>query len=73
MCENCNSFDALEWKQPPQTEDAGTAGAAMLPLIVGALEEKAEAFEPQEEPDAPSEVLDGTAEDVFEADETKVG
>ena len=70
VCENCSSFDALEWKRPPQTEDAGTAGAAMLPLIVGALEDEAE--EPVE-PEEPSEILDDDTEQVFEAEEAKVG
>ncbi len=50
-CENCGGFDALEWKRPPQSEDAGTAGAAMLPLIVGALEEApGTAEDPEEDP-----------------------
>lgn len=69
VCENCGSFDALEWKRPPTTDDAGTAGAAMLPLIVGALEDDAEPVEPQE----PTEILDEEAVQVFEAEEAKVG
>jgi len=40
ICENCSSFDTLEWKRPPLSEVAMPAGVQMLPLIVGALEEK---------------------------------
>ncbi|WP_299413911.1 heme biosynthesis HemY N-terminal domain-containing protein [uncultured Sulfitobacter sp.] len=39
ICENCSSFDTLEWKRPPQNDVAMPAGVQMLPLIVGALEE----------------------------------
>ena len=39
ICDNCSSFDTLAWKRPPQSEVAMPAGAQMLPLIVGALEE----------------------------------
>ncbi|UWR22434.1 heme biosynthesis protein HemY [Sulfitobacter sp. S190] len=35
VCENCASFDTLEWKAPPESEMAMPAGAQMLPLIVG--------------------------------------
>ncbi|MDG1068346.1 MAG: heme biosynthesis HemY N-terminal domain-containing protein [Sulfitobacter sp.] len=38
-CENCSSFDTLEWKRPPLSEVAMPAGVQMLPLIVGALED----------------------------------
>ncbi|MGB7317171.1 MAG: heme biosynthesis HemY N-terminal domain-containing protein, partial [Planktotalea sp.] len=39
ICENCSSFDTLEWKRPPLSEVAMPAGVQMLPLIVGALED----------------------------------
>jgi HemY protein len=39
ICENCSSFDTLEWKRPPQSKMAMPAGVQMLPLIVGALED----------------------------------
>ncbi len=41
ICENCSSFDTLEWKRPPHSEVAMPAGAQMLPLIVGAPTAKA--------------------------------
>jgi HemY protein len=37
ICENCSSFDTLEWKRPPMSEVAMPAGVQMLPLIVGPL------------------------------------
>lgn len=40
FCENCESFDTLAWKAPPMSEMAMPGGVQMLPLIVGALEEK---------------------------------
>lgn len=39
ICENCSSFDTLEWKRPPLSELAMPAGVQMLPMLVGALEE----------------------------------
>lgn len=40
FCENCHSFDTLAWKTPPLSEVAMPGGAQMLPLIVGALDDK---------------------------------
>lgn len=42
FCENCESFDTLAWKTPPLSQMAMPGGVQMLPLIVGALEDKAE-------------------------------
>lgn len=39
-CENCGSFDTLAWKSPPMSDVAIPGGASMLPLIVGAGEDK---------------------------------
>ncbi len=51
ICENCSSFDTLEWKRPPLSEVAMPVGVQMLPLIVGALEDSsaAESVAPAEE------------------------
>lgn len=46
ICENCKSFDTLAWKRPPQSEVAMPGGVQMLPLIVGALEDKSAAADP---------------------------
>ncbi len=40
ICENCASFDTLEWKRPPQSDVAMPAGAQMLPFIAGSGNEK---------------------------------
>ncbi|NNE52031.1 MAG: heme biosynthesis protein HemY [Sulfitobacter sp.] len=40
VCENCHSFDTLAWKTPPMSEVAMPGGVQMLPLIVGAVEDK---------------------------------
>lgn len=50
VCENCQAFDTLEWTTPPATEVHSATGVAMLPLIVGALEDHSEEeVEPEEE------------------------
>lgn len=38
-CTNCGAFDTLAWKTPPQSEVVLPAGANMLPLIIGTLED----------------------------------
>lgn len=40
ICSNCKSFDTLAWKEPPMSEVAMPGGVQMLPLIVGAVEDK---------------------------------
>ncbi|MGH1412537.1 MAG: heme biosynthesis protein HemY [Pelagimonas sp.] len=42
LCTGCSAFDTLTWTSPPQSEVVLPAGADMLPLIVGALEDKSE-------------------------------
>ena len=42
VCGNCASFDTLSWKSPPTAQIATPTGMAMLPLIVGALEDKSD-------------------------------
>lgn len=37
-CDNCGSFDAMDWKTPPQSDDLAANTSAMLPLMAGALE-----------------------------------
>lgn len=43
VCANCASFDTLSWKSPPQADIAAPTGVAMLPLIVGAIEDQSAA------------------------------
>ena len=59
VCENCNSFDTLSWKIPPESHMAAPTGVGMLPLIVGALEDKSD------EPELPDAEV---AADVPEAE-----
>lgn len=40
VCEQCESFDTLAWIEAPQSESALAGTAQMLPLIVGALEDR---------------------------------
>ena len=42
VCTNCKSFDTLAWKTPPTAEVAMPGGVQMLPLIVGAVEDKSD-------------------------------
>lgn len=71
FCENCQSFDTLAWKTPPASEMALPGGAQMLPLIVGAIEDKdgTSSEEPEiedaeiltEEMETPAEPAEATA------------
>ncbi|MBL9060662.1 MAG: tetratricopeptide repeat protein, partial [Mangrovicoccus sp.] len=38
LCENCQAFDTLSWKQAPTSAAMTGSAAAMLPLIVGAMD-----------------------------------
>ncbi|MBT25882.1 MAG: heme biosynthesis protein HemY, partial [Rhodobacteraceae bacterium] len=65
VCENCQAFDTLEWKAPPAAEVQSATGVAMLPLIVGALENQSAPEEPEEEPTPPvvdAEIIDDPSE-----------
>ncbi len=42
VCAHCDSFDTLAWAEAPQSESALAGTAQMLPLIVGALEDRRE-------------------------------
>jgi len=39
-CENCGAFDSLSWRAPPKSSMSTPTGLEMLPLIVGALDDK---------------------------------
>ena len=39
VCGNCGALDTLSWKTPPMSEVASATNAAMLPLIVGTIED----------------------------------
>ncbi|WP_417605289.1 heme biosynthesis protein HemY [Primorskyibacter flagellatus] len=42
VCANCQSFDTLSWTVPHESQMAAPTGVGMLPLIVGALDDKTE-------------------------------
>jgi len=68
ICENCSSFDTLEWKRPPLSEVAMPAGVQMLPLIVGALEDNTAVPTDGNEDIEDAEVIE--AETIAEVDST---
>ncbi|EAP77576.1 heme biosynthesis protein HemY [Roseovarius nubinhibens] len=55
-CAHCHAVDTLEWRNAPGAAPAMPTGVAMLPLIVGALEEPAQS--PKAEPEAESPETD---------------
>ncbi|MGB5866055.1 MAG: heme biosynthesis HemY N-terminal domain-containing protein [Sulfitobacter sp.] len=73
ICENCSSFDTLEWKRPPLSEVAMPAGVQMLPLIVGTIEEKPAAggVSPVNSADAVEDAEIIEADTKPQSDETK--
>ena len=67
VCQNCHSFDTLSWQTPQTPEIASATGVHMLPLIVGALEDKSAPAEPAPEDEPPeAEVIEVDAESVPE-------
>ncbi|CAD0184589.1 putative protoheme IX biogenesis protein [Ruegeria sp. THAF57] len=64
VCQNCHSFDTLSWQTPQTPEIASATGVHMLPLIVGALEDKPEPEVDEPEEEAESEVIEMEAEPV---------
>ncbi len=74
ICINCGAFDTLSWVEPPKSELA--ISTAMLPMIVGQLEDHsdAEAIDVAEVVDAP--IMEGVdiidVEPVVEAEVTEV-
>lgn len=51
VCENCEGFDTLSWRTPPDSSGPSATGTEMLPLIVGALIAPAPQPEPEPEPE----------------------
>jgi HemY protein len=70
ICENCDGFDTLSWRVPKEDVMPMASGAAMLPLIVGQIEDASDDVELSEtEEDA--EIIDPDAEADAEEPETK--
>lgn len=55
VCTNCQSFDTLSWRAPPESATPAAPGAEMLPLIVGAIEKTV--AEDQDEVETDHEVI----------------
>ncbi|WP_417242177.1 heme biosynthesis protein HemY [Celeribacter sp.] len=74
VCNNCNGFDTLSWRQPAQSEVAMPAGTEMLPMIVGAKEPEVDVIDVTSGSDptvlVDAEVIDETTSDT-EAREVK--
>ncbi|MEZ5674046.1 HemY protein [Thalassovita litoralis] len=80
VCENCQAFDTLEWAAPPATSVSSATGVAMLPLIVGALEDHSADPMPEDAPsdDTPpdeevpeAEIVEDSAIEVVDAEEIR--
>lgn len=46
-CDNCASFDTMDWKTPPESDDLAE-NTAMLPLMTGTLESEPDVVTPEE-------------------------
>jgi HemY protein len=66
ICAQCESFDSLSWQDVEQSDAALTGPAQMLPLIVGALEDKRDA--PATEVDAEPEITEAELVEADDAD-----
>lgn len=66
VCENCQAFDTLSWQVPQEGHSDSATGVAMLPLIVGALEDASGTL-PEEEAatDAPEASPDVTEAEII--------
>ncbi|SFB05960.1 HemY protein [Poseidonocella pacifica] len=67
VCSVCDGFDTMAWKTPPTSETQTSSGFEMLPLIVGALEQKP-ATEEASQDDAAVEEAEVIDETVVEAE-----
>jgi HemY protein len=70
VCNNCESFDTLSWTTPPQSETVLPAGAEMLPLIVGSLEDKSSPVDEADVLDPEPAAADETASATDDVDAT---
>jgi HemY protein len=67
VCSQCDSFDSLSWQEVTQSEAALMGPAQMLPLIVGALEDKS-APEAEEADVVDAETAGGRPDDATTAE-----
>ena len=64
VCDNCSSFDTLQWATPTKSDVAMPSGTEMLPLIVGQLNKP----EPTETKPVDDDVIVVEIEDAEEVD-----
>lgn len=70
ICENCEAFDTLSWKVPPETEVKMPGGAGMVPFLTGKPPSKPDLPDPSIVEDEPvQEALEGEAIEVVEKDD----
>ena len=63
VCQNCHGFDTLSWQTPQSSEIASVTGVYMLPLLVGAVDDRSETKEtPEVEETEMEDVIDANAE-----------
>ncbi|OWU85949.1 heme biosynthesis protein HemY [Oceanicola sp. 22II-s10i] len=67
VCDNCGAFDTLSWRDTPASELSGLVSSAMLPMLVGKLDEPAPVAETPPAP-APAPTLPEAAEEVPDAE-----
>lgn len=72
LCSNCESFDSLSWSDVEQSDASLMGPAQMLPLIVGALEDKREDAGDESAADD-AEVLELLPSDAVDEPETPDG
>ncbi len=66
ICENCGGFDTLSWEVPPPSAGTSAGTTDMLPLIVGAIEDKTDKVVEDVE-STPESVAESIAESVAES------
>lgn len=71
-CGNCGALDTLSWTSPPTSDVSSPTNDAMLPLIVGAIEDKS--GEDMQAQDVADDLVEGTVEaedaEIVEVSET---
>jgi len=72
VCENCASFDTLSWKTPEMPEITSLTGAHMLPLVVGALEDKSTEVVMSEDEPIETITIEDSAESASEKEDAPV-
>ncbi|WP_209427834.1 heme biosynthesis HemY N-terminal domain-containing protein [Pararhodobacter sp. SW119] len=64
ICENCDAFDTLSWRTPPDSSGPSASGSEMLPLIVGTPRDRASVSDPEHAVDMEPEPHPATPADV---------